>query len=136
MKRPTTLNREGAPDSGSEDSIHIETEAEDDRETSEERAVRCAACSEEITSDSHRRHVDGKFEHCFANPAGLLYCIGCFGEAPGCVPHGEETDEFTWFPGYAWQLALCSGCGSHLGWRYWSEGDSFYGLILDRLEQG
>lgn len=26
--------------------------------------------------------------------------------------------EFSWFPGYVWQTMSCSGCYSHLGWKF------------------
>lgn len=45
----------------------------------------------------------------------------------------EVTRAYTWFPGYAWRLALCAKCGLHLGWHYRSSGDDFFGLILNRL---
>ena len=33
----------------------------------------------------------------------------------GClVLQGVETLEHSWFPGYAWTIACCSACGSHL----------------------
>lgn len=28
----------------------------------------------------------------------------------------DATD--TWFPGYAWSIACCRHCGSHLGWKF------------------
>lgn len=28
--------------------------------------------------------------------------------------------EFSWFPGYAWQIALCKRCQIHIGWRFTS----------------
>ena len=40
--------------------------------------------------------------------------------------------EHTWFAGFRWQVALCDGCGGHVGW--WYLGDSsFVGLIATRL---
>ncbi|KAH9491604.1 hypothetical protein Btru_031016 [Bulinus truncatus] len=49
----------------------------------------------------------------------------------------------TWFPGYAWSIAKCPKCGTHLGWSYFSiEGvvdsvgdhiSAFVGLILDKI---
>ena len=121
-------------DDEQEGSRDIDLEEEQATSKQPERAIFCGACGAEVTSDKHRINVDGKFEHTFANPAGILYTIGCFDQAPGCGPFGEETDEFTWFPGYTWQIVLCRNCGSHLGWRYWSSDREFYGLILGRLE--
>lgn len=33
---------------------------------------------------------------------------------------GDLTSEFCWFPGYMWQYAYCTGCRTHLGWKYLS----------------
>ena len=96
----------------------------------------CAACSRLITSQDQRMPVSGAHAHTFRNPHGLVFKIGCFATAPGCGQVGEATEEWTWFPGYSWQLAVCMSCGSHLGWRYLSRaGDAFYGLILRQLAE-
>jgi hypothetical protein len=31
---------------------------------------------------------------------------------------GAASAEYSWFPGYAWTIALCAACAVHLGWRY------------------
>lgn len=46
---------------------------------------------------------------------------------------GTLSNEFTWFPGYAWRYVHCSHCGNHLGWKYFAEKPNlmpkyFYGL--------
>jgi hypothetical protein len=66
----------------------------------------------------------------------MIFNVGCFSNARGCLEMGEFTDEFTWFPGYAWCYLICSSCKSHLGWRYRSHDGGFFGLILDLLERG
>ena len=39
------------------------------------------------------------------------------------VLQGIPSTECSWFPGYAWQIAGCSRCHTHLGWRYsWAGG--------------
>ncbi|KAJ7337810.1 hypothetical protein OS493_007967 [Desmophyllum pertusum] len=32
--------------------------------------------------------------------------------------HGEAFEEHSWFPGYAWRLAVCPQCGAHMGWSF------------------
>ncbi len=98
-----------------------------------EQVLCCARCSKPITREDQRIAVQDRHEHVFLNPTGLIFRIGCFATAPGCVSIGPATLEHTWFPGYRWQIALCAGCGEHLGWRYRGDADSFYGLILKRL---
>jgi len=77
--------------------------------------------------------VQGAHEHRCTNPHNITYHIGCFREATGCAVSGEATTEYTWFPGYAWRIALCANCHAHLGWRFQSRDDYFHGLIMARL---
>ncbi len=81
--------------------------------------------------------VEGKHMHVFSNPEGIVFQIGCFSSADGCVNRGVPTTEFTWFTGFSWRFSFCSNCYIHLGWFYQSKGvENFYGLILDRLAEG
>lgn len=105
-----------------------------DEETDNGETIRCRQCLKIITSPSDRTTMQGSHRHTFANPQGCVFQIGCFRAAGGCGHAGKATDEFTWFPGFKWQIALCAGCLIHLGWHYVSPGgESFHGLILDRL---
>ena len=96
----------------------------------------CAVCGNPVTGDDQRIEVAGAHRHTFANPHGFVFNIGCFRLAPGSVADSRAFTEFSWFEGYAWSLAVCAMCGSHLGWRFSAEGDRFYGLVLDRLIEG
>ncbi len=98
-----------------------------------EKRLFCAVCRHPVTHQEERIEVNGRHAHTCTNPYGFTYTFGCFREAPGCVAHGEATAEHSWFRGYAWQIALCAHCNNHLGWRFDSSGDHFYGLILQRL---
>ncbi|MBW2042202.1 MAG: hypothetical protein JRI76_09240 [Deltaproteobacteria bacterium] len=94
----------------------------------------CRACGRIITRTGHRTEVDGAHQHTFANPHGIVFQIGCFKDATGCALAGPATDDFTWFKGFAWRVAVCGSCLTHMGWMYVSSsGASFFGLILDRL---
>ena len=105
-----------------------------DEESREELPYTCAHCGTIITTRGERLSPDGAHQHSFSNPAGLVFRILCFRDAPGCFVIGNETDEHTWFAGFMWCYALCTGCNSHLGWRYRSTGeDAFFGLIADQL---
>ncbi|HLP59717.1 MAG TPA: cereblon family protein [Candidatus Deferrimicrobium sp.] len=96
----------------------------------------CRNCSHIITSLDFKVEIDGRYMHTFKNPAGVVYTIGCFSKAVGCFNLGEPTQEYTWFPGFAWSYANCFNCFTHLGWFYRSAQNSFYGLILDHLTTG
>lgn len=93
----------------------------------------CRACSNPITSRDERVELAGAHNHTFANPGGHIFIIGCFRAAGGCISASAETMDFTWFESYAWSMVACRVCMEHLGWRYRSEKDMFYGLILDKL---
>ena len=108
----------------------------DEREPAHHPAIVCATCGHAITSEQERISVLEAHEHRFMNPAGLLFHVGCFARADGCLPIGEPSDDYPWFPGYHWRIALCAGCSDHLGWLFQSGERAFFGLRLDRLRAG
>lgn len=101
-------------------------------DTGKRRKIRCRSCEHIVTDDSQRISVADSHTHNRSNPSGVEYRFQCFSNAPGCSAYGQATYEFTWFPGYRWQIAVCSACSEHLGW-YFRGGSSFYGLISSRL---
>jgi hypothetical protein len=98
--------------------------------------IRCKTCGHIITTVKTVISVAGLHRHSFTNPAGIHYTIGCFSTARGCSNMGEPTTEHTWFPGFTWCYSVCSKCYNHMGWYYQSGDNTFYGLILNRLEGG
>lgn len=114
----------------------LETTTEEADEPDEEKNIRCRACRHLITTTDHVFSIDGGHRHTFANPAGIVFEIGCFSAADGCANQGAPTSEFSWFSGYSWRFSLCSRCHGHMGWFYAGEGKpGFYGLILAHLIQ-
>jgi len=114
----------------------LETTTEEADEPDEEKKIRCRACRHLITTTDHVFSIDGGHRHTFANPAGIVFEIGCFSAADGCANRGAPTSEFSWFSGYSWRFSLCSRCRGHMGWFYAGEGKpGFYGLILAHLIQ-
>jgi len=94
----------------------------------------CRQCGQVITHCSAQIAVEGQHAHTFANPHGIVFEIGCYKSADGCDPMGPSSAEFSWFPGYYWQIAVCRCCRIHLGWIFsGNRADSFFGLIIDRL---
>jgi hypothetical protein len=121
-------------DTGESEQVDSLVEEHGEEETEETRTITCGLCSQTITYPSERLTVAGGNQHTFTNPHGYVFEIGCFRDAPGCINAGNLTEEFTWFSGYAWTYTVCSGCHAHVGWVYDNgKGDSFYGLILNRL---
>ncbi|HEY8430306.1 MAG TPA: cereblon family protein [Sandaracinaceae bacterium] len=105
---------------------------EHERDVTARRALLCRMCRSAITTRAARIEVHGAHEHRRVNPSGVDFHLGCFARAPGCIVEGEPTTFWTWFPGYAWQIASCRTCGEHLGWAFSGE-TSFFGLILPRM---
>jgi hypothetical protein len=99
----------------------------------EERVCRCAACGHELALLRDRIDVEGAASRRFVNPAGIEYEIAGFREAAGCSLAGEPSSYWSWFAGYAWQIALCGRCGQHLGWCF-SGAARFFGLIVERIQ--
>lgn len=105
----------------------------EDKVTDEEASeIYCAACGHLVTRTDWRMAVDGTHEHTLFNPAGILFRVLCFKEAPGVVAPGEATAEFSWFDGHAWRIAFCGGCATHLGWQF-EGGGVFFGLVKPKL---
>jgi hypothetical protein len=109
----------------------------DDRDAADDeqhRALLCSSCQAPITTPKERHQKQNKHLHTFFNPAGIVYEIGCFRKAPGCLAYGRPSSEFSWFSGYCWQIAYCRRCGQHLGWKFSGE-DEFFGLIVKKLTE-
>ena len=104
-----------------------------EKKTGEGEALFCKSCSYRITRRDQGISVNGSHTHTFFNPDGIVFELGCFRNAPGSLPAGEATSEFTWFDGHVWRFALCRVCGVHLGWHYELGESDFFGLIFARL---
>ena len=104
----------------------------DEFEKEQQKGLLCRHCRLPITTTKERVEKAGKHLHTFFNPAGVVYEIGCFRRAPGCVPFGPSSTEFAWFKGYLWQIIYCRGCQQHLGWMFIGE-ERFFGIIVNKL---
>ena len=121
-------------------SLVIEAPARDTRTARAPSWLHCAQCGHRVTSADSGTEFDGGHAHRFINPSGLHFHIRLFTHAPGCNHEGEPTEYFSWFPGYAWQVAMCGQCRAHLGWAFHcigppgpGEPEGFHGLIVQRL---
>ncbi|MBT8354065.1 MAG: hypothetical protein KJO60_06060 [Desulfofustis sp.] len=127
--RPDGLLCREVKDSPGRDSQSIE---KDESEKEQQKGLLCRHCRLLITTSKERLDKAGKHLHTFFNPAGVVYEIGCFRRAPGCIPFGPSSKEFAWFKGYSWQIVYCRGCQQHLGWSFSGE-DQFFGIIVNKL---
>jgi len=109
----------------------------DEEERADDRWLLCMFCRQRITSEDKAIQINNRHCHTYSNPAGTRFRIGCFSSAAGCQHHSHPTEEYTWFKGFSWQVALCTNCQTQMGWYYRSAAAmSFYGLILDYLIAG
>ena len=115
--------------------VHGQTKVEDESENQGEKALVCTLCQTPITSRKEQIEKEGKHLHTFFNPAGIVYEIGCFKNAPGGLVYGPVSNEFAWFSEYSWQVVYCNRCLEHLGWKFSAGGDVFFGLIVNRLQE-
>lgn len=114
---------------------HPEKAPKDQTVDEDEEVILCRQCDRPITRPAERIEISGSHKHTFANPHGIVFEIGCFRAAFGCGYSGPTTNEFTWFKGYNWKVAVCGSCAAHLGWLFLSSGSAaFHGLILNRLK--
>jgi hypothetical protein len=75
----------------------------------------------------------------FANPHGLVFEIVTVRDADGVMLLDPAAHEHSWFPGYAWRVALCGGCSSHVGWSFHATAGQepvlFFGLATRAITQ-
>ena len=99
----------------------------------EDDVIVCAFCLQTVTHPSRQIMINQSLHHIFVNPHGMVFEIGCFTHAQGCMTASKASNEFSWFPGYSWKIAVCRYCSTHLGWIFSSQSDFFFGLILEKL---
>lgn len=98
------------------------------------RVLVCRHCGRLVTRPEARTVIDGSHVHVFCNPLGVVFEVACFAFATGLRPEGGAHETFSWFPGHAWRIVLCAGCGEHLGWQFLARGGGgFHGLLPNRL---
>jgi cereblon len=103
------------------------------------RPLVCRHCLSEISDASALFGMDSDNPiRVFPNPHGTLREIMTVRFATGLHLVGPPTTEFTWFAGYAWEVAYCESCARHLGWRFSAvepaaELDTFYGLLCSEV---
>jgi hypothetical protein len=90
------------------------------------------ACGAGLADDEAAIVVLGQHQHVATNPMGWQYTLRCFAAVRGVKVASNPSREWSWFPGYAWQIENCAGCGAHVGWKYLRLGgdESFHGLIV------
>jgi len=81
--------------------------------------IECASCHSTISTrkDIFSMSADG-FLGAYVNPHGHVHETLTLLRARGLSVVGRPSTESSWFPGYAWTIAYCTGCRSHMGWKF------------------
>lgn len=127
---PWSLLREGGAPRGETGAPDVDVE---DAITTRSSRLLCRNCGHGITTEAAVIEVGGSTDHVFENPHGIVFHVRCFADAPGTRPASPPSSHYTWFSGYAWQVAVCSACGVHLGWAFTASSHRFWGLIPGKL---
>jgi len=75
----------------------------------------------------------------YCNPAGAIHETVTLYHAKNIVLNREPPSTVcSWFPGYAWTIASCKGCGFHVGWLFTATNEDlkprrFWGLTRRSL---
>lgn len=101
----------------------------------------CKRCKTRVASYSDIfAMAKGNVNANYCNPAGYIHetlTVNKTLEESVRIFDRPSTD-FSWFPGYAWQIAVCSKCSSHIGWKFTAvtknlKPKSFFGLTCKSL---
>lgn len=91
----------------------------DERAAERKRPILCRRCGEELSDGSAVfAMTSGGSSEVFVNPHGVLHEVVTVHWARNLIVAGPPTTEFTWYPGYAWEIAYCARCREHSGWAF------------------
>ena len=95
----------------------------------------CQNCGETLAqqSDIFSMSREGP-QGSYVNPGGQVHETLTLYKVKNVMYIGQPSTEYSWFPGYAWQICRCIHCDSHLGWRFTASAsekmhpNKFYGI--------
>lgn len=81
----------------------------------------CKRCKKQIACYSDIfAMAKGNVNANYCNPAGYIHetltVYKTLDDAAKIID--RPSTDFSWFPGYAWQIAICKVCSSHIGWKF------------------
>lgn len=101
----------------------------------------CRYCSHFIGSKSEMFAMSKEGpQGTYCNPAGVIFEILTLHQAQGLRLSGNRAFiDCSWFPGYAWTIAHCKVCETHMGWRFIAvdsklKPKTFWGLLRKCLK--
>ena len=119
----------------------LEEAEEDQPSLKKDSSIVCSKCETTISKSSYIFALESdQTTRVFANPAGALFEVVTITTAQNTKTIHSPTSEFTWFPGFSWQICFCTGCSNQLGWFFKALGtheiiDSFYAFILSEIKE-
>ncbi|XP_017886440.1 protein cereblon isoform X2 [Ceratina calcarata] len=86
----------------------------------EDKIFVCSNCDSYIGRQSHMFPMSKEGpQGTYCNSAGIIHETVTLYHAQGLTLSGSPPSlEYTWFPGYAWTIAMCSHCYVHMGWKF------------------
>ncbi|XP_012226592.1 protein cereblon isoform X1 [Linepithema humile] len=101
----------------------------------------CVNCESFIGRQSHMFPMNREGpQGTYVNPGGVIHETITFYHVQGVMlSDTPPSTEYSWFPGYAWTIAICKGCLHHVGWKFTAtESDlrpkAFWGLTRRSLK--
>ncbi|EAT43511.1 AAEL005058-PA [Aedes aegypti] len=76
----------------------------------------------------------------YCNPSGFVHeTLTVYRVVPQSTrTTTKPSTDFSWFPGYSWQIAVCNACSNHIGWKFVAtkrgyKPKKFYGLCAETI---
>ncbi|KAL6433699.1 hypothetical protein ACFW04_005755 [Cataglyphis niger] len=86
----------------------------------EDKIYVCVNCESFIGRQSHMFPMNKEGpQGTYVNPGGIIHETITFYHVQGIMlSDAAPSTEYSWFPGYAWTIAICKGCHHHVGWKF------------------
>ncbi|XP_031277762.1 uncharacterized protein LOC116136196 [Pistacia vera] len=104
--------------------------------------VQCKTCKTAIArrSDMLVMSSEGPLG-AYVNPGGSVHEIMTLYKANSLALRDRACTEYSWFPGYAWTIASCGACETHMGWLFTAtkkslKPKSFWGIRSSQVADG
>nr|XP_047127111.1 protein cereblon isoform X1 [Hydra vulgaris] len=82
-------------------------------------SLACASCESIITDKKELFCLSERSPMAaYVNSYGYVHETATFYKASNISLTGRPSTEYSWFPGYAWTIALCKCCHKDLGWKF------------------
>lgn len=96
----------------------------------------CNRCATPLAARSDMIQMTSEgWRSAFVNPHGVVHEALTLRSMRGLRLIGRPSTESSWFPGYAWTIAECARCHSHIGWKFTActtdlSPSTFYGVSM------